>query len=88
MIGIEFYARGWLRAVEFPVQVLAIGLLFLAYVMRYREVRAAADQPVTEDIADAKSAGIRQATPKLPKVCSEPSRTQALGSMRAKCPAP
>ena len=46
MVATDVYARGWLQPLEFPAQVSAVGLLLLAYVMRYREVRAAEGRPV------------------------------------------
>jgi hypothetical protein len=42
MVATDVYAKGWLQPLEFPAQVSAVGLLLLAYTMRYREVRAAA----------------------------------------------
>ena len=46
MVAIDVYAKGWVQPFEFPAQVSAVGLLLLAYVMRYREVRAAGGRPV------------------------------------------
>ena len=46
MMGVDFYAVGPLEPLEFPVQVSAVALLFLAFVIRYREVACAA--PVAE----------------------------------------
>ena len=46
MVATDVYAKGWLQPLEFPAQVSAVGLLLLAYVMRYREVRAAEGRPI------------------------------------------
>ena len=46
MVATDVYGKGWVQPLEFPAQVSAVGLLLLAYVMRYREVRAAGGQPV------------------------------------------
>ncbi len=40
MVAVDLYGMGGVRGLEFPAQLSAVGLLLLAYVMRYREVRA------------------------------------------------
>ena len=40
MVAIDLYGMGGVRGLEFPAQLSAVGLLLLAYVMRFREVRA------------------------------------------------
>ena len=44
MVAIDVYGRGWIGPLEFPAQVSAVGLLLLAYAMRYREVREAGQE--------------------------------------------
>ena len=46
MLATDVYGKGWVSPLEFPAQVTAVGLLLLAFAMRYREVRAAAGKPV------------------------------------------
>jgi hypothetical protein len=55
MVGADVYGRGIVRPLEFPAQVSASGLLFLAFFMRFREVRAAVPAPVarTERVGGA-----------------------------------
>jgi ABC-type Fe3+-siderophore transport system permease subunit len=55
MVGTDVYARGWMQPVEFPAQVSAVGLLLLAYVTRYREVRASL--PAAPEARRAEDAG-------------------------------
>ena len=46
MVATDVYAKGWVQPLEFPAQVFAVGLLLLAFAMRYREVRAAEGRPL------------------------------------------
>ena len=41
MLGTDAYGHGFVKALEFPTQVAAVGLLLLAHLTRYREVQRA-----------------------------------------------
>jgi hypothetical protein len=51
MVATDVYGKGWVQPLEFPAQVSAVGLLLLAYAMRYREVRTEAAAPVVGAVA-------------------------------------
>jgi hypothetical protein len=51
MLGTDAYGHGILKAFEFPSQVAAVGLLLLAHLVRYREVRAALPRQAAEPAA-------------------------------------
>ena len=51
MLGTDAYGHGILKAFEFPSQVTAVGLLMLAHLVRYREVRAALPRQAAEPAA-------------------------------------
>ena len=58
MLGTDAYGHGILSAFEFPSQVAAVGLLMVAHLVRYREVRAALPRQAAEREAAPAPAGL------------------------------
>ena len=63
MLGTDAYGHGVLKAFEFPSQVAAVGLLMLAHLTRYLEVRAAVPRHATQAaVSAAMAAGRSEST--------------------------
>jgi hypothetical protein len=64
MLLTDAYARGPVSGVEFPAQVTAVGLLLVAHLLRYAEVRAALGRPLPLPVVPAATAPAGRGSPR------------------------